>query len=687
MRRVEILFLLLFACLFSANRLQAQTPSPPPSVNRNIPHFPRKPSAPQAVPLVRRAEVAGLPALAAKNVSPISCSTDAQSAGASLCGYVNVPLNRELPSQGTIPIYFELYLHSASGPAQSAILGNFGGPGVTTTGLRGYFLYIFGPNLDVHDLLLIDDRGRGLSGTIDCQNLQYGYAAFDPALAECAAQLGNADSRYGTGDIAMDTDAVRAALGYEKIDYYGGSYGGADVTAYATRFGEHLRSIVLDAPFGTPAADEAKFALEQYRTQADGPTTSWQCQRSPLCSADHPFPEIELNLLIWAVRLNPVKGSAYDANGNLKQVQVDESALLNFVLDNPTGNFTSTGEVFAAASSLLQGDSLPLLRLGAEGYFPVDYANNGDPTYFSLGAELATACVDAQEPWIWSDPVTERAGQFADAVSDLPTWYFAPFSKPVATGLIYDFFGRDCLNWQKPTLSSPIAPPYAMYPLAPALVLTGDLDRRVPHAEVSKVAALFPNSTLVSVENAGHETVLWTQCADNLASEFVETAQVPDTSCASTPEIVWPAVGRFPELAKGARPADIDPAGQNEIGVEERKVVTVAVATATDALQRSIIGSGTGVGLRGGTFSTNYSGPVWVTNLNNCAFASDVIVNGTVTWAYEGSFTADLTVSGPGTAGGSLTVTGTWEAPVPVGNFSVTGTLGGKQVAVLVPEA
>ena len=48
---------------------------------------------------------------------------------------------------------------------------------------------------------------------------------------------------------------------------------------------------------------------------------------------------------------------------------------------------------------------------------------------------------------------------------------------------------------------------------------------------------------------------------------------------------------------------------------------------------------------------------------------------------------ADLTVSGTGTAGGTLHVEGTWEAPGPVGKFKVSGTLGGRQVALLLPEA
>jgi len=644
-----------------------------------MPGFP-----PLAHPL-RGAEAVRLPVLATTNVSWVTCSPDAAALGA-LCGDVPVLFDRNDPSQGTINIYFELYAHSAPGPAESAILGNFGGPGWTTSGRRGNFLYIFGPNLDVHDLLLVDDRGRGLSDTIACPELQYGLTTFTQATADCAAQLGNSVSWYGTGDVSEDTDAVRAALGYDKVDYYGGSYGGADATAYATRFGEHLRSIVLDAPFGTPAADAARFVWERYRAQSEPLMVRRDCQRSPTCSPDHPFPEAELNALIWTVRLNPVEGDAYDANGNLVQVRMDEASLLNFVVDNATGFFTSTGEVLAAAQSLWQGDARPLLRLGAEGYWTYDYMYVGDPTVFSFGALEATTCADWSVPFDWSAPVQERLTQYAATVSDLPPWYFAPFSNAAATG---QFSGtRRCVYWQKPGPSSPIAPPRADYPYTPTLVLTGDLDNTVPFAEVTKVANLFPNSTLVSVAEAGHETVLWTQCAVNLASQFVENEHVGDTSCAKTPETVWAAVGRFPLLAQFARPAAVDPSGQNQIGLGERKVVTVAVATATDALQRSILGSGSGVGLRAGAFSTDYGdGSVWTTTLTNCAFATDVTVNGTVTWSVYGALTADLTVGGSGTAGGSLHVEGAWQAPGPVGNFKVTGTLGGKQVAVLVPEA
>jgi hypothetical protein len=58
-----------------------------------------------------------------------------------------------------------------------------------------------------------------------------------------------------------------------------------------------------------------------------------------------------------------------------------------------------------------------------------------------------------------------------------------------------------------------------------------------------------------------------------------------------------------------------------------------------------------------------------------------------ITWGYDSSIVADITVSGSGTEGGSLHFTGFFNGPGPVSNFSVTGTLGGKQVAVLVPSA
>jgi hypothetical protein len=112
------------------------------------------------------------------------------------------------------------------------------------------------------------------------------------------------------------------------------------------------------------------------------------------------------------------------------------------------------------------------------------------------------------------------------------------------------------------------------------------------------------------------------------------------------------------------------------------------VATAIDALKRSTLGGGNGVGLRAGTFRTSFdSAGNQTTTLINCVFARDVTVNGVLVWGTDASLVADLVVSGAGTAGGALHVEGTWQAPGPVGTFKVSGRLGGRRAAALVPEA
>jgi hypothetical protein len=378
---------------------------------------------------------------------------------------------------------------------------------------------------------------------------------------------------------------------------------------------------------------------------------------------------------------------AHDASGNLVFVKLDEAALLHLSI-NITGNFVSTGELLASGDSLSHNDPAPLLRLGAE-VAPL-VTDDGDPTIYSNGDYFATACVDAYLPWGWSASLPERKRQFGNAVADLPSDYFAPFSKAAGTSLEVSL-EKECLWWQKPTPSSPVTLPAPTYPNVPTLVLDGDLDTIVPMEEVRKVAALFPESTFVTVAEAGHETFLWTHCSANLQSQFFETLQVGDTSCTKTPETVWPAVGRFPLIAADALPAD--PAGGNQVGIDELKAVTVTVATITDALKRSGIsvgngGSGNGAGLRAGTYQTSFdSNGNQTTTLTDCAFANDVMVNGTVLWRTDRSVVADVTVAGPGTAGGTLHVEGAFELPGPVGTFKISGKLGGREVAALVPEA
>ena len=196
-----------------------------------------------------------------------------------LCGDVEVPLDRANPAGAQITIHFEVFPHTGAGPTDEAILMTDGGPGFSAT-QNPFIDFVreqFGSLLEHRDLVLVDQRGVGLSQAIDCPPLQTGapediYAA----VAECGAQLGDTSALYGSGDVALDIEAVRQTLGIDKLNFYGASYAAVDGQAYAAHFPGHLRSIVLDSPVRIVGFDP----FAESSAEAIARTTRLICKRS-----------------------------------------------------------------------------------------------------------------------------------------------------------------------------------------------------------------------------------------------------------------------------------------------------------------------------------------------------------------------------------------------------------------------
>lgn len=288
------------------------------------------------------------------------------------------------------------------------------------------------------------------------------------------------------------------------------------------------------------------------------------------------------------------------------------------------------------------------------------------------------------QPFKWSDSVSLRSNELSKAIADLPSDYFAPFTKGVARHPIFAF-EEQCLNWQEPTPSDPVLPDKPVFPDVPVLVLHGDMDAQISTEQARAIAAQFPKGEFVQVASSGHVTSGFGQCGTNISNHFLETLQPGDTSCAQTPETVWPGVGRFPLFAVDALPAT--PGIGNHGTVDDLKVVSVAVATMRDALQRTTLGSIGGVGLRGGTWTDTVGATSQVITLNGCLFTEDVSLSGTITYGFDTSVSASLSVTLSDGTTVTLNVTGSFLQPGPVGNFFVTGSIGGRQIAALVPEA
>ena len=450
----------------------------------------------------------------------MACSFDATW----LCGHVQVPLDRADPSSGTIPIAFYVLRHQ-SGKAQTRpVFTTPGGPGFGGIGVHDVYA---GTALAAdHDVVVIDPRGSGRSAAIDCTDLQNGWhgdAQFMVAVAACGKQLGAAADRYGSGDVAMDIDAVRAALGYDTIDYYAFSYGSVDEQAYAARFPQHLHALAIDA--GLPVTDPGHAS-----TWSLGVPQALLRIGALLCKREHCTGDVPAAIAYLAAR---VRAHPIVAQFGTTRVIVDEPELINILrFGGDQNRMLEPWKIISAAAALRHGNT-ELLRNVALSHPPC-CGSQGSPQDFSQGDNIAAFCNDMDFVWNRSDAIAIRELKFNAAVAALPKDAAAPFS---ISGW-NTFNGPDgCLNWPAPRRFEPAVPAGANLGKIPTIIFSGDVDTYVPTEITRTLLTEFPNATFVSVAGAAHPAIIWRHdCVPGIARHFFDTLDPGNTRCAARPD-------------------------------------------------------------------------------------------------------------------------------------------------------
>ena len=128
----------------------------------------------------------------------------------------------------------------------------------TRPGRPDYGQFIPAAFKEVHrqrDIVLVDLRGTGASNPLDCalgDPLTSRICRGDRSPRPVSRARAEGGPRLYTNEPAVDDlDDVRAALGYERINLWGGSYGTRAALVYARRHPDRVRSVILDgaAPF------------------------------------------------------------------------------------------------------------------------------------------------------------------------------------------------------------------------------------------------------------------------------------------------------------------------------------------------------------------------------------------------------------------------------------------------------
>jgi pimeloyl-ACP methyl ester carboxylesterase len=590
-----------------------------------------------------------------------------------LCGYVRVPLDRRHPNGRKIRIYFEDYPRlDTSRPAVSTIVSIEGGPGYSTTADRASRVALSRPISARRNLLLVDLRGTGRSGALDCPAFHKHILPYPELAGRCAAQLGALRDFYDTSQSVQDIEAVLVALHAGKVDLYGDSYGSYAAQAFALRYPWRLRSLVLDSTYQVPGSDPFfRDLLARSRI-----ALRLACARRPPCMA-HGDPVAALARVVHRVRRHPIAGWTHDANGDRVFTHVNEEALVQTV----GSGYLYLGvyrDLPAAIRATAQGDNQPLLRLVAETV--TTDGPESDPSSFSEALYLSVVCHDYPQPWPFSAPMSARLAITHARLRTIPASAFYPFAGFAWINYPYES-GMECLHWPSPAFSDPPVPPHATYPHVPTLVLSGDLDNITPLEDARAVAGRFPNSHLVVIQNQLHVEALADNfdCPEHIFAHFVADLNPGNTSCARrTPEVR--VVDSFPLHLSRVPPATPEPGDRSTL--RERRAAVAAADSVADALQRWWVNySGVDHGLRGGTWSYTGSGDVTTFHLHQAAFVPGVGVSGKVRWSYShGWVRGDVTVVAPGGLHERLHLRWSEQVRAAVGHLQ--GTAGGHPIRV-----
>ncbi|HEY1273990.1 MAG TPA: alpha/beta hydrolase [Thermoleophilaceae bacterium] len=596
------------------------------------------------------------------------------------CGSIRVPLYRGAPDGGgaRLLVKFRVYPRKdRSRPALEPIVAAEGGPGYSTVDTAPSYLFMIGPLHRRHDLIVMDNRGTGHSGAINCPRLQAGKGVYATEAGRCARRLGARANAYGTGAAADDLADVLDKLGVRQpVGLYGDSYGTYFAQTFAVRHPDRVRAVVLDAAFAVDGFDP------WIRQESVSLRYAWPqvCLRSTGCGGD------VLSLLgRMATRLEsrPLRGTSRDADGGRHRVKVDGGALGQMAGDG-SFYYTIYRDMAAALRAFRHGDRAPLLRLAAE---DLPFTGGGPITSYSEGAYVAVACHDYPTLWDPAAPFPTRRDQLAAARAGLAPDTYAPFRNDIWLRSLYiDQQVTGCLRWPAPKYPDPPVPPGAPYPDVPVLVLDGDVDLITPLGDAASAAHLFPNSTLVTVRNVGHVTGLadYNGCAAGIVRRFLTTAQTGDVGCAARyPEIH--VVPEFPRRVAAAPGAD-QAGARDRSRPADRRAAWAASLSVGDALARWWLMYGSsGHGLRGGTFeaSGDYLSyePVEL-KMRRVRFVGDLAASGVVVWDRSlSTVRARLRLRGART--GRLHVG--WSTKATRATAFIHGRLGGRQVRLRMP--
>jgi len=402
------------------------------------------------------------------------------------------------PERVRDPVFF-----IAGGPG-SSIVEEAGGLARHPAGLR-----------ERRDFVLVDQRGTGGSAAINCpfygppDSLQSFLGEFMPpdAVRRCREMYAAERdlTQYTTTIAAADLDHVRAALGAERINLSGGSYGTRAAQEYIRRYPDRVRAATLFGLVPPSLHMPQRFAHDAQRA-LDAVVA--ECAADAACRAAFPRVAEEVKAVFGRLRAAPVRVTVeHPRTGRPTTVTLGYDMVaetLRYMLYQSTGAALVPVAMHRAAN----GDFTWLARRALRERGAMTGTGMFDGVY------LAITCME-------DVPFTDSTREAAEAKGTFLGEYRMRQQRAA------------CGMWGRTPVSRDFHTPVRSD--VPVLLVTGANDPVTPPRYAAEVARTMRNNLTIVVPFGGHALagLDGVACIHRLQREVIERASVAglDTSC------------------------------------------------------------------------------------------------------------------------------------------------------------
>jgi pimeloyl-ACP methyl ester carboxylesterase len=413
------------------------------------------------------------------------------------CGTVVVPENRALAGGRTIRLRVAVVPARDGGSSSDALLYLTGGPGGSAIADAAGMTRLFSTTNETRDIVLLDQRGTGSSNRLVCplprKPLGADAKAIRAYVRSCLARFPDDIRQYTTVPAMEDVAEVVRALGYERVDVYGVSYGATAAQYLLAQHPELVRSVILD---GGTLLDVPIFELWGKNGDRSLRSIVARCARSPRCARAYPRVRSEMFEMMTSLRRAPVR-----VDGTVIG-PAQAAGTIQWLTRTPAG----AARIPWIAHRAVVGDWDPLV-------LAMDEAGTGA----AETRQLMYWSIVCNEPWARRDPARTRAASRGTYLAER-----AAADAALAAVVCSAMPKAAQPAWSKARIRSDV----------PVLLVVGGDDPQDPLANVRDASRELPASRTIVVPHAGH-VALQLGCTARVAQQFVArgTADGLDTRC------------------------------------------------------------------------------------------------------------------------------------------------------------